>query len=909
MVLAEGYKLIDAIWASAGSADRLAPADADPAVDPAVGFPPAFSSEGGETIQRAMMNWLLWVIDSGLVDIRRFGVLPYDEEVDTYENGIRQAGQRLWQATENIGPTWGNAVSPLADGQTLWQRITGSLNPPDTAAAPLAATPQPGQLDWFWACPRDGGLVIIDYSVRYRRVGTTTWTTVTVEHPRLVVTGLTNGVAYEAQVRARNAEGLAPDWSPAGRATPQAAVPSGGNSLSLRVAAGNARAVLSWLAAAANGAPVTGYRVQWRDPATQQWSTSRQTTVTGVTATVTGLTNGVAYQFRVAAVNSVGVGPWSNVETATPTAPAATAFIPDVAATPTGTAGNGRIRWAWASPSDNGSDLTGLELRFRRSGTQDAWTVRTGLGTIPVREETNLVNGTEYEAQVRATNSVGTQPTWGPSGRATPQAAVPDRVQGACLSNTSTGIRVQWGPPEANGAALTAVTVQRSTRSDFSSATTEEVDLSGTATSTVLTGLTEGVLYYIRVRAVNSRGNGGWSPTASLRFDDGRAVPAKPATPVAVVVAVPAEVTVAWATPAANGADISGYETQHRLSTANSWSGNVKAAGRGAQRISGLTAGQSYQIRVRARNAVGAGAWSDPVTVTVRGSVSLRAGDLGDGAPGAAYSQVLPNGTGGSGRYTHTVTGLPAGLSFDAATRTVSGTLGASTTGDHDIVHKVVDVENSALTATATHTLSVFSTLALPAVADIAMNTGRSLSRTLPAASGGSGTYVYSLTGKPSWISLSGRVITGTAPASPTTVSMTWTVTDSVTNQTRSRSVTVNVYNSMYLSSVDDQVVVPAAEFSLRLPTAQRGSGQFTYTVADAPSWVTVSGRNLSGTAPSSAKAAVTVTYTATDDETGQSTSRTFTITCTPSPGNHRGSACPGGSSPAPRRRRRRRCR
>jgi hypothetical protein len=136
----------------------------------------------------------------------------------------------------------------------------------------------------------------------------------------IVVTGLTNGRTYTCDVTATNVVGTGLASAASASAVP-ATVP--GAPTIGTATPGNAKARVVWTAPASNGgSPITGYVV------TPYIGGVAQTPVTFSSAatvqTVTGLTNGTAYRFRVAAINAVGTGAVSALSNLV--TPSATAF-------------------------------------------------------------------------------------------------------------------------------------------------------------------------------------------------------------------------------------------------------------------------------------------------------------------------------------------------------------------------------------------------------------------------------------------------------------------------------------------------------------------------------------------------------------------------------------------------------
>ena len=496
------------------------------------------------------------------------------------------------------------AANARADGK--WSSsATRKAGLPAAPSAPTLTVDNTA-LSVAWSAPAANGSSITDYDVQYSSDSGSTWTewdaSTTSTATTATVTGLTNNTAYQVQVRAVNSVGDGP-WSASASASPTAQKPNAPAAPTL--VSGNASLEVSWSAPAANGSSITDYDVQYSSDSGSTWTEwDASTTSTATTATVTGLTNNTAYQVQVRAVNSVGDGPWSASATLKAGLPAAPA-VPEL------TPGNGSLRAAWTAPSGNGSAISGYDVQYSSdSGT--TWLSHTHTGTGTSATIPTLTNGTSYEVQVRAVNSVGDGP-WSPSATATAGAPAPPIVPTLAVGNTQ--LAVAWAEPATNGAAITDYDVRY--RADGTTTWTEwKAANTSTATAATITGLTNSTTYHVAVRAGNSRGDGPWSASTS-------------AAPAAQAPDAPAKPTLLgtqlayWTAPANNGAAITDYDIQYSSDSGATWTewdpGDTSTST--LFTLNKLPGGSTYVLQVRAENSVGAGAWSpttDSVTLPAR---------------------------------------------------------------------------------------------------------------------------------------------------------------------------------------------------------------------------------------------------------------------------------------------------
>jgi hypothetical protein len=347
------------------------------------------------------------------------------------------------------------------------------------------------------------------------------------------------------------------------------------------------------------GTAITGYTV------TATGSPSITATGASSPIAITGLTNGTPYTFTVTATNDAGTGLASgDTNSVTPAAGSVAPHVPTaLVLTPT----DGGLSVNFTPGFDGGSVITDYEY-----STDDGVSFE-GIGTTTVPFTiSGLTNTTTYQVQIRAVNING-------SGTATASVSgtpglVPDAPSINSLATGNAQLTVNFSAPAYNGGS-TITNYQYST--DGGSSFTA-VSPASTTSPIVITELTNGTSYTIKIKAVNAIG-------ASAASGGSSATPATTAAAPTGVVVTPgnASLSVAFSAPVNTGG--SAIQT-YKYSTDGGATFITRASGTTASPIdistlslngsTALTNGTSYNIQIQAVNGVGDGTATASVSGT-----------------------------------------------------------------------------------------------------------------------------------------------------------------------------------------------------------------------------------------------------------------------------------------------------
>ncbi|MDA7961996.1 MAG: YDG domain-containing protein [Gammaproteobacteria bacterium] len=289
---------------------------------------------------------------------------------------------------------------------------------------------------------------------------------------------------------------------------------------------------VSWTAPNDNGNSITDNRVRWRtaaasgNPAGDWNGAGNNGVLTGgidTNFTITGLTNGTAYDVQVAAVNGGGIGD----------------FSPSASSTPV--ANNANL----ASLAVTGSDNNALTLAPVFDAATEAYTVTVaaGIATVTVTataadaaaatlQLVRTVSGTAGAAQtltggsassaqalIRGDTTLAVTVTAGDSSTTKTYTVVLTRPNGppgapnaptVSAGSAAGTLAVSWSAPtDTGGSAITGYAIRQG--EEAASPTWSDVTHSGTATTATITGLDSGKTYEVQIAAINALGTGPWS--------------------------------------------------------------------------------------------------------------------------------------------------------------------------------------------------------------------------------------------------------------------------------------------------------------------------------------------------------------------------------------------------------------
>ena len=494
---------------------------------------------------------------------------------------------------------------------------------PAVSAVPIADVLNPQyRLRVSWSAPANAGRPPISgYDVQYRQGTAGGWSNGPqgVSATETILDGLAEDTAYQVQVRASNDEGDSPWSSPPGsgrtnsrdNSAPVFAQPS----VVLTVAENTpaTRAIGSPVAATDSESDDVAYSLEGTDASS--FSVDPSTGQVRTQAPLDFETRS-SYAFLVRAEDDRDAS-----STAAVTVEVTNLIeLPAAPAPPTVTAAfrsDTSLDVAWTEPANPGPPITSYDLQYRE-GSSGGWTNGPQNVTVTMASVSGLVTGTAYQVQVRASNADGDGP-WSQPGTGSTNT-VGNRPPAFARSSATFDIPENSPGGLVVGTPLTATDPDEDETLEYTlvGADAASFDIEA-GTGQILTRSGADYDYEARNRyelAVKADDGFGGSDTVdvTIRLTDVREPPPAPGPPdLEPVFGSATSLAATWQRPATpDRPPATSYDLQYRLSGDTTWRNGPQNRPAAIAEITGLEAGATYEVQVRATSAEGDSEWSQP---------------------------------------------------------------------------------------------------------------------------------------------------------------------------------------------------------------------------------------------------------------------------------------------------------
>ena len=533
------------------------------------------------------LSWTASTVQSGSVDsyhlsYRKKGESDYSAEITTTQLMYVFTGL-------TAGTTYQVRVKAKDDEGNYSSYTEGEFTtflPPTTPTGLLISerTQNSFKINWI-ASVTDPEAAIERYHISYRKQVEVDYTDTTTTQLSHTLNGLTPGTVYKIKIRVKDDQGYYSGYAEIEGETVEIGKPTEpiGLAVSERTQSGFK---ITWIASSDPGGSISGYYFSYRKKGEADYSAEIATTQ--LEYTLSGLET-ATYQVRLRAKDNEGnYSPYAEREFATYAAPTV----------PTGLSISDRklegFKLSWtASTADPESGIEGYYLSYRKKGDSD---YSTEVATSRLMHTiSGLISGETYEVRLRAKDNEDYY-----SNYATIDVTIyvaPTTPSGLTVSERGlNSFKLSWNvSTDSDGSVMSYhLSYRKKGESDYSA------EITAIQPKYILTPLTEGATYQVRVRAKDNDGN--YSQYADIEATTFTV----PTTPTEVVVVkVKKGLKITWSASITDAAtSIAEYHLSYRKKGDSDYSTEV-ATSQLMHTISGLISGETYEVRLRAKDNQG----------------------------------------------------------------------------------------------------------------------------------------------------------------------------------------------------------------------------------------------------------------------------------------------------------------